>query len=76
MKFNTWVPQTVTFIDGNRRVWVWSVFVGIKKEYTLSKKIRGNFQTLYNVYDDHANSPYADKLVVRLGFEWPRKNKK
>lgn len=75
-RMNTWVQQTVTFPDGNRRVWVWSVFVGIKKEYTLSKKIRGNFQTLYNVYDDHANSPYADKLVVRIGFEWPLKDKK
>jgi hypothetical protein len=75
-KMNSWVPQTVVNPDGGRRAWVWSLFVGIKKEYNFSKTIRGNFQTLYNIYDDHDSSPYADKLVVRIGFEFPMKKKK
>ncbi len=52
------------------------VFLLSEEEYKFSKNIRGNFQTLYNVYDDHDNSRYADKLIVRIGFEFRMKKKK
>lgn len=75
-KMNTFIPPLGLMgpTDG-RRDWVWSVFVGLKKEYKLSKHVEGNFQFLYNLYDDHDNSPYADRLVVRTGFEFPQKKK-
>lgn len=76
-KMNTFIPP-LGFIGPateGKRDWVWSAFVGLKKEYKLSKKVNGNFQFLYNLYDDNDNSPYADRLVVRTGFEFPQKRK-
>ncbi|MGE0589957.1 MAG: hypothetical protein AB7O48_15370 [Cyclobacteriaceae bacterium] len=76
-KMNTYIPPfgLVGPATDGRRAWVWSAFVGLKKEYKLSKHVNGNFQFLYNLYDDHDNSPYADRLVVRTGFEFPQKKK-
>lgn len=76
-KMNTVVPPIGfpgTANEGPRE-WVWSVFIGLKKEYQFMKKVKGNFQFLYNLYDDHDNSPYADRLVVRTGFEFPQKKR-
>ena len=77
---NTFVPTTVgtPFYGTNeaRREWVWSVFAGFKKDYTFYKKIKGNVQVLYNLYDDHDNSPYVDRLNVRMGFEVGMKKKR
>jgi hypothetical protein len=79
-KMNTFVPTAVrTPFSGTneaRREWVWSVFAGFKKDYTFYKKIKGNVQVLYNLYDDHDNSPYVDRLNVRMGWEFPMKKKK
>jgi hypothetical protein len=79
-KMNTFVPTTVgtPFYGTNeaRREWVWSVFAGFKKDYTFYKKIKGNVQVLYNLYDDHDNSPYVDRLNVRMGFEVGMKKKR
>jgi hypothetical protein len=73
-KMNTWVPSFVGTPDGGRG-WVWSVFVGLKKDYQFAKGVRGNAQILYNIYDDHDNSPYVERLNVRMGFEFPMKKK-
>jgi hypothetical protein len=61
--------------DLGHREWIWSAFVGIKKEYRFAGSVKGNAQFLYNLYDDHNNSPYGDRLVVRMGFEFPLKKK-
>lgn len=74
-KMNTYVPTNPITADIGGRRWVWSLFVGIKKDYRISKNLRGNVQTLYNIYDDHDNSPYTDRLSVRMGFEIPMKKK-
>jgi hypothetical protein len=77
-KMNTYVPfvaNTNSVGDIGYRKWVWSAFIGFKKEYSFMKGIRGNAQFLYNLYDDHNNSPYGDRLVVRMGFEFPMKKK-
>lgn len=76
-KMNAFVPPLglVTPATEGARAWVWSAFVGLKKEYQFMKKVKGNFQFLYNIYDDHDNSPYADRLIVRTGFEFPQKKK-
>lgn len=73
-KMNVYLPTFVSNAEGNR-AWVWSVFAGFKKDYTFYKKIKGNVQVLYNLYDDHDNSPYLDRLNVRMGFEFPVKKK-
>jgi hypothetical protein len=73
-KMNTLVPASAISRDGGYQ-WVWSAFVGFKKDYTFIKKITGNVQVLYNIYDDHDNSPYADRLNVRMGFEFPMKKR-
>jgi hypothetical protein len=67
-KMNVFLPTFVGTTEGGR-AWVWSVFGGFKKDYTFYKKIKGNVQVLYNLYDDHDNSPYVDRLNVRMGFE-------
>jgi hypothetical protein len=71
-KMNTLIPSSPTATDGTRQ-WVWSAFVGLKKDYKFIGKVRGNVQILYNLYDDHYNSPYFDRLNVRMGFEFPMK---
>jgi hypothetical protein len=74
---NTFVPPLITnstIVDPANRQWVWGVFGGIKKEYKLSKTIRGNIQMMYNFHDRfYKTSPYADRVNVRMGFEFPMK---
>lgn len=67
-KMNVFIPYFYGTTDGSRG-WVWSVFAGFKKDYTFHKNVKGNVQVLYNLYDDHDNSPYVDRLNVRMGFE-------
>lgn len=55
--------------------WAWGVFVGMKKEYQFVKSVKGNFQFLYNIYNDHGNSPYTTRLNVRFGFDFSMKRK-
>lgn len=77
-KMNTFIPAvTATGLTGDpsHRAWVWSAFIGIKKEYKFAGPVRGNAQFLYNLYDDHYNSPYTDRFVVRMGFDFPMKKK-
>lgn len=73
-KMNALVPLSPMSTDGNR-IWVWSIWVGLRKDYKFIGKVRGNVQILYNLYDDHDNSPYVDRLNVRMGFELPMKKK-
>lgn len=73
-KMNALVPLSPTSSDGTRQ-WVWSMWIGLKKDYKFMGKVRGNVQMLYNLYDDHDNSPYVDRLNVRMGFELPMKKK-
>jgi hypothetical protein len=75
---NTAIPPTIAHyqgIDPAYREWVPSVFVGIKKDFTVYKQIKGNTEVLYNLYDPHDYSPYGDRLAVRFGFEFPMKKR-
>lgn len=75
-KMYTFVPPNIfspTDLGGNR--WVGSAFIGMKKQYDFMKSVKGNFQFLYNCYDDHDNSPYTSRFNVRFGFEFPMKKK-
>jgi len=77
-KMNTYIPALTSngYSTGEEyRAWVWSAFIGMKKEYKFVKNVKGTFQMMYNLYDDHNNSPYADRLNVRFGFDFPMKKK-
>lgn len=58
------------------RTWVWSSFAGIKNTFNLSKKIRGQVQTLFNLYNPEKRSPYTSRLNVRFGVEYSLKKKR
>lgn len=56
--------------------WVWSAMAGLKKEYRISKSLRGNAQVLYNLFNPHYKSPYTDRLNMRIGIEYKISKKK
>jgi hypothetical protein len=60
--------------DPNSREWVYSTMAGIKKEYQFLRKVKGTMMLLYNLHDRQHRSPYADKLMIRFGFEFAGKN--
>lgn len=59
--------------DEKGREWVFGTMVGLKKEYSFVKSIKGTVMLLYNIYDPDHRSPYGDKLNMRFGFEFPLK---
>jgi hypothetical protein len=75
---NTAIPPLIASskgVDPAYREWVPSVFVGIKKDFTVYKNIKGNTEVLYNLYDKDDLSPYGERLAIRFGFEFPMKKK-
>lgn len=56
--------------------WVWCAMAGMKKEYRISKSLRGNAQVLYNLFNPHYKSPYTDRLNMRIGIEYKISKKK
>jgi archaellum component FlaC len=75
-RMNAFIPALAINPDAGSRQWLWSAFVGIKKDYKFFKSVKGNVQILYNIYDDQDSSPYPDRLNVRMGFEFPMKKVK
>ncbi|MCW5911182.1 MAG: hypothetical protein KIT62_08920 [Cyclobacteriaceae bacterium] len=76
---NTTIPPLLASrmgYDPSHRQWITSIFAGIKKEFTVYKGIKGNSELLYNFRDKDGMSPYADKVNVRFGFEFPMKKKR
>lgn len=75
---NTTIPPLIASskgVDPAYREWVPSLFIGIKKDFTVYKNIKGNTEVLYNLYDKDGMSPYGDRLAVRFGFEFSMKKK-
>ncbi len=76
-QMNTFVKQfPIQPLDQPKRDWVWSYFAGIKQDFKISKRINGNAQVFYNLYDPHRQSPYSDRLNIRFGFEYLYKKRK
>jgi hypothetical protein len=76
---NTAIPPALAYrmgLDPTHRKWITSIFAGIKKEFTVYKSMKGYSEMLYNFRDKDGMSPYADKLNVRFGFEFPMKKRK
>lgn len=55
--------------------WVYSMMTGLKKEYRLTKKMKGTAYLLYNVFDPKHKSPYVDRLNARFGVEYKIRKK-
>jgi len=74
---NTFVPTYLnnTKSDPASRQWVRGAFVGMKKDYTLYKKIKGTAMVMLRLFDPERKSPYADVVNARFGFEVPMKKK-
>jgi hypothetical protein len=75
---NTYVPPKFRPVtaDLGEREWVPGIFTGLKKDYKFLKKVRGNVQILYSLYNPDYKSPYVDRLNMRIGFEFPQKKRK
>ncbi len=61
--------------DNEERKWLSNAFFGIKKKYSISRRVIGNLQLLYNFTYDPATSPYPRRWVVRFGFELAPRDK-
>ena len=48
---------------------------GMKKEYRITKNLKGTVLVLYNIIDPRHKSPYNDRLNTRIGFEYTIKKK-
>ena len=74
---NTLVPPpTRVQTDPYGRRWVWGVFTGIKKEYKFIGNVKGTASVMVRLFDPKHQSPYADVVNARFGFEFPMKKKK
>jgi hypothetical protein len=75
---NTTIPPFMAQskgVDPAYREWVGSLFIGIKKDFTVYRKIKGYTEVLYNIYDPNDLSPYGDEISIRFGFEYGMKKK-
>lgn len=57
----------------NRNGVVPRVFIGIGKDFTVYKNIKGNTGVFYILYCKDDMSRYGDLLAVRDGFDFPMK---
>lgn len=73
---NTYVPAQFASNPDNpdSREWVFGTMAGMKKEYTITRRLKGTVLLLYNVYDPHHKSPYKNRLNGRFGVEWGMKD--
>lgn len=64
-------PYIVKQGDPPGRSWVWSYMAGVKKSFVVGGVVKGNVQTLYNIYNPLHRSPYNTRFIVRMGIEFP-----
>lgn len=58
------------------RDWVWGALIGVKQKYPIYKRLKGNAQLMYNIFDKDHRSPYLDRVNFRMGLEFTFKKKK
>lgn len=66
----TFVYHLLTDPQAGQWDWVYSMMIGLKKEYRLTKELKGTAYILYNVFDPQHKSPYVDRLNARFGIEY------
>jgi hypothetical protein len=71
----TFIHYSLTDPQAGQWEWVYSMMTGLKKEYRLTKKLKGTAYLLYNVFDPKHKSPYVDRLNARFGVEYKIRKK-
>jgi len=64
---NTWIKDANG--EKNGREWVNGLLLGIGKNYTVMRQLKGNVMVLYD-FIHSSNSPHRHPWVVRFGFNW------
>jgi hypothetical protein len=73
---STFVPsRSIVSGDYGKREWVWSTFIGLKKQYTIYKRFKGTVLIQYNLVNRYFKTPYVDRLNSRMGFEYNLKKR-
>lgn len=69
---NTHVPAAFSSNPDNPdgREWVFGAMAGMKKTYTITRRLKGTVLLMYNLYDPYHRSPYSNRLNGRFGVEW------
>lgn len=74
---NSFVPSVLAGNpDAGGREWVWSCMTGIKKEYRITRNLKGTALIQYNLFNRFYKAPYVDRLNSRIGFDYQLKRKK
>jgi len=60
--------ETGSATDEIYRHWKSGALVGIGKEYSFVKGIKGQAMVLYNLLYESGVSPYKRPIVIRIGF--------
>jgi hypothetical protein len=68
-------PLIINTGDLGTRDWEWSILIGLKKDFKISKGVTGNVQTMYRLWSDKDKVPFPDRLNIRIGFEFPIKSR-
>jgi hypothetical protein len=75
---NSYIPPFRAISGETKREWVFSTMTGLKKDYKFFKRVKGftivQFDLVRLIKPSH-NSPYADVVNTRIGFEFPMKKK-
>lgn len=71
----TFIHYSLTDPQAGQWEWVYSMMTGLKKEYRLTKKLKGTAYLLYNIFDPNHKSPYVDRLNARFGVEYKIRKK-
>ncbi len=71
----TFIHYSLTDPQASQWEWVYSMMTGLKKEYRMTKKLKGTAYLLYNIFDPNHKSPYVDRLNARFGVEYKVRKK-
>lgn len=69
-----WKPWSYQLTDPDHRESVYTAAVGIGKSYNITKKIKGNVQTLYHTAWN-GSDPYRNAVLIRFGIDFSIKKK-
>jgi hypothetical protein len=61
--------------DIPERKWIFNYSAGIKKDFSVYKRVLGNAQFMYSVYKTHPFSTYPNRFNIRFGFEYRMKKR-
>ncbi|MGC3946379.1 MAG: hypothetical protein QM762_17975 [Chryseolinea sp.] len=67
---NSPIPSYLQRPEGPMRVWVPTVFIGMKKEYKIYGNLKGTATIMIRSFNYNNISPYPDVVNARMGLEY------